>query len=247
MTEIAVVAAVSRPERVGAVLQSFERQTHSDRVLVLVLNAAARDLPVTERDDVVAVRTEGGSPARARNAGLALVRALASLVAFWDDDDTYLPGYLSETVETLIAGGPRRVVGKHVRYVRFDDGLYCFHAEQDSWLGGTLGGWTETIPEFPDQHGEDRAWFFECERLGFERVTLSPLHFIYDRRSGSHVWRASRVVTLAAFGPAHGLGDVPDGVASAMPVGGELVSRPTIDDVERDLVEQQARRLGIVA
>lgn len=205
-------------------LANFERQTQPAELL-LVLNGAARQLETPLDARITGLYCEGGSPARARNSGLEFVQMSGGgMVAFWDDDDAYGPGYLAEVVEAL-RGHRRRVVGKVVRQVEFDDGPVLFLRRQGSaFLGGTMAGWAEELPPIPDLPcHEDHEWCRLLERDGFELVTLSGAHYVYNRKAGKHAWGSTRTQMLYCYGPA---------LAAR-----EYLPRASVQDVEREMVE----------
>lgn len=229
-TELTVVAAVSRPERAASVVAGFERQTHPAQLL-LVLNGAAEE-SVAPVGDLDLIRCKGGNPARARNAGLQWVQQhRGGIVAFWDDDDHYGPGYLAEVARAL-DGHPRRVVGKIIRTVEFDDGRWLFLRKQGhAFLGGTIAGWARELPPIPDLPcHEDHEWCRLLEQRGFELKTLSGAHYVYNRRKGEHAWRSTRTQMLHCYGPAFSL------------TTGEFLPRATLDDIEAELLQNLLAR-----
>jgi glycosyltransferase involved in cell wall biosynthesis len=243
---IAVVVPVSRGDRVPAILAGFRSQKHESKRLVLVLNGPARaaDVPELTRDATV-LRVEGGTPARARNAGLDWLRGeRAETVAFWDDDDAYLPGYLTEVSECLGAN-PGAVCGKFVRYVRFDDGLYYTLGRQDGFLGGTISAWVEGLPPIPDLPlNEDREWCFAMRDAGRQLVATSGKNYIYNRRSGSHAWHSNKAQLLRVYGPAVSLGRADDAIAADYPRPPvNLIPRPTLEEMGEAMLEDLCRRV----
>lgn len=233
--KIAVVAAVSRPERVEHVCANFERQAHAARELVLVLNGPAEHAPAPAQYHVV--RTEGGTPARARNAGLAAARDIAQLVSFWDDDDYYGASYLVQAVTHLVSLGHRAVTGKRARYVRTDEGMRCLLGKQFGFLGGTISGWSRELPDIPDlPQGEDHAW---CELLaaeGFTLLDLGGLHYIYNRTGSGHAWVGTTVQMSYCFGPSLILPDnFSDADCCRPPHGAGFGPRASLDDVVNEL------------
>lgn len=236
MLSIGVVAAVSRPERIPSVIAAFERQRHENKRLLLCLNGPARDAAATGD---CALRCEGGTPARPRNAGLAqFQREGSDIVCFWDDDDYYGPGYLGETVAEL-SGSRRRVVGKHARFTRFDSGLYYLLGAQDSFLGGTMAGWANELPPVPDlPRDEDRVWCQELARAGFDLRNLTARHYVYNRCSGEHAWNTTKTQMLHAYGPALCFGSADDAIVDGQlrDTSAEFVARPSFDDVSAELL-----------
>lgn len=242
--KIGVVVPVARTERLSGVIANFRAQEHGDRRLVLVLNGPARHSLVPQLSPGSHVlRVEGGTPARARNAGLGWLRSTdAELAAFWDDDDYYAPAYLGEAVETL-RDEPGRVCGKFVRFVRHSGVVHYMLSRQDGFLGGTICGWTQHLSDIPDLPvNEDREWCFAMRRAGVPLVSSSPLHYLYNRTPGQHAWHASPMQCLAQFGPALSLGDAPDSVVHQLPSSFEFVPRPSIEEIGQDMLRAMCER-----
>jgi hypothetical protein len=234
---VTVVASVSRASCLAGVIENFNRQQHPAH-LIIVLNGPAREHEVDPSPRMTVLRVEGGAPARARNPGLAFAQERrAGMVAFWDDDDYYGPGYLTEVAESL-RDHPRRVVGKVVRYVEFDDGVYLFMRKQGGmFLGGTVAGWASGLPPFPDLPcHEDHEWCRLLEKLGFELHPLSGLHYLYNRKAAPHAWQATRTQMLACYGPAFVCGPACSGIAAAPVKLGGYVPCATLDEVEKEFV-----------
>lgn len=241
-SKLSMVAAVSRPDRIAGAVANFQRQT-TPAHLVLVLNARAQHAEVPAGDWTV-LRCEGGTPARPRNLGLEWVaQNLGGIVAFWDDDDYYGPGYLAE-VRAALDGHPRRVVGKVVRFAEFDDGVWLFAGKQGpAFLGGTMAGWAEELPPIPDlPRDEDHEWCKQLVVEGFELHPTSGQHYLYNRKSGRHAWTSTRTQMLHCYGPAFALGRVPASIVDRPLSYGDFAPRATIEDVERDLVERLLAR-----
>ncbi|MCA1812847.1 MAG: glycosyltransferase family 2 protein [Halobacteriales archaeon] len=107
-----VMPSHDRPGTLGRAVASVLAQTQADLELIIVDDGSA--LPAREvardwarRDARMRVieRPESGGPSAARNDGLRA--ATAPLVAFLDDDDTWLPGMLEVLGRALAASGPR--------------------------------------------------------------------------------------------------------------------------------------------
>lgn len=241
---IGVVVAASRPDRIRSVCENFERQDYPSRLLVLVLNGAARNERVELPPNAVALTSATGTPATPRNAGLRWLKVHTEhqLCCFWDDDDYYSPFYLTETVDRLLANR-RGFTGKFMRYVRLEDrAVYYLLGKQESMLGGTLGGWVSDVPEFPEQpRDEDMLWCRAAVVQGLTPIELSGLHYMYNRQPGAHAWHTTKQQLLYSYGPAISLGQAPDEVVDAPPVG-ESLARPALEDVAAELAEQQLLR-----
>jgi hypothetical protein len=150
---------------------------------------------------------ERGQVGAARNAGLEIALMLgAEQIAFFDDDDHYLPGYL-KTIEE--SSKPFRIVGSRPHHVIDDDGTFATTFPDEGagpveWLnGGTLSFEAEIAKRlrFPiTPFGEDVIFCRLAKELGFEVWDIGPGHFVYERRSqGEHAWKRDARKHLSAF------------------------------------------------
>lgn len=229
---------ISRPACVQHTLANFARQETCSR-LILVLNGPAQQAVVPPGSWEV-LRCVGGTPARARNAGLERAKELGGPVIFWDDDDYYGSGYVTEALEQL-EGNPRRVLGKPVRFVEFDDGIFLFLGRQGvSFLGGTMAGWAEELPAIPDLAcGEDLEWCRLLLQLGFELRSTGGRHYLYNRKRGiKHAWNGTLVQMLYCYGPALNLGMAGSEVVDGKVATGIYCPRASIEDIEYELIQQ---------
>lgn len=245
METVAVVVAVSRPERISSIVSHFAGQYYPDRQLLLCLNGAAQHASISSSERIAVLRGEGGTPARPRNMGLEAAReARYALVAFWDDDDYYGPGYLSELVLAL-DGNRRRVVGKYARFTRYDDGLFHLRGAQASFLGGTISAWVEDLPPIPDlSRDEDMVWCKELALAGYELSPLSDRHFVYNRMSGHHAWYSTKLQMFYSYGPACEFGDAPDSIVDGHfdLASKKIIPKPSDREIEEELLFNLSRR-----
>jgi glycosyltransferase involved in cell wall biosynthesis len=103
-----VMPAYNAERTIAPAIRSALAQDREDFELVVVDDGsrdATAEIVRSFADDprVVAVETENGGPARARN--IAIARSRGRYVSLLDSDDLYLPAYLSK-VESVLAGDP---------------------------------------------------------------------------------------------------------------------------------------------
>lgn len=107
-----IIPTFNRAETIEAAVRSVLQQTFQDFEVLVVDDASTDDTVarLSRIDDarlsVIEAPTNGGG-ARARNLGLE--QAAASMVAFQDSDDFWLPTKLASQVERLQAAGPAAV------------------------------------------------------------------------------------------------------------------------------------------
>jgi glycosyltransferase involved in cell wall biosynthesis len=191
---VIVIAALSRPERVPDVMGAFFRQDYSGtRHLLMVENGRAIG-SVPAADGVSVIRSPASS-GEARNHGLAWARGVGGAAwAFFDDDDYYGPGYLTEQISALTTTGAN-VVGKAWQYVMYPDGLYRIQSPRENcWdeiglTGGSLCGLSPFgLPEFEVRSDDDLAWCSAVRSAGMRTWATSRYNYCYDRsRPGPRV------------------------------------------------------------
>jgi hypothetical protein len=199
---IGVIALLGRPAFAENVRENFARQTHAERLLVVV-EPSSVSLNVTamgERDGLPYYECRA-KPDRsnARNVGLSFVRALGcSYFAIFEDDDTYGPGYLAEHWANRERAD---VLGKAAHVIQGPDGSRWL--ANDGWqerpielvgpapgyiAGGlaaaTLFGrvdhalpWPEPCPPW----GEECEWYEAMLRAGRTLYSTSAEHFTRRR------------------------------------------------------------------
>jgi len=189
---ITVIVPLSRPELAEHVVDQFARQSHPDKRLWIVENG--RGIGAMQRQMLWADRvlSSGQAASLARNTALdELKRSGGGYWCSWDDDDEYLPKYLSEVAA---CSSRAEVTGKEPHFVSYDDEhLFFFHAGRDSRFtercqGGTLSGWAETALPFPQLRlGEDLRWCEAMRKVGARIWSRGIHHYLYRRRSaGPH-------------------------------------------------------------
>ncbi|HEY3504033.1 MAG TPA: glycosyltransferase family 2 protein [Actinocatenispora sp.] len=102
-----VIPTHDRPELLRAAIASVLRQDHDGAIRVVVVYDRAEPDPSLAGDDVtVLVNSRTPGLAGARNTGILALSeedSAVDLVAFCDDDDTWLPGKLTAQVAALAA------------------------------------------------------------------------------------------------------------------------------------------------
>lgn len=189
---IGVVCPFSRPQFLQNVLDNFSRQTHQEKVLILVENGRA--LGTTGSIPGHVVQSEPHR-SHARNTGIQKVRDLG--IAYWaiqEDDDWYGPDYLTEVWEHRFMGD---VTGKNTFRLRGDDGtewlmhpgheneLLNYHSPYPGigLLAATLAGWTSKALRFEPgiRCGEEIVWYLDMFRSGYSLWSRGSQHFRLQR------------------------------------------------------------------
>ena len=202
LPSVSALLVTRRLEHVLDALAMIESQTYPNLEIVLCLHGV--ELPAEMRDRVarssrpVEVLTLPAEHGFGEAIGVATAHARGSLVAKFDDDDTYGPEHVWDLVLARHHSGAV-MVGKGAEFVylqtlettvRRDAGLpEAFTAVV---AGGTMligrgdleevGGWR------PVPRSIDRGLIDRVRRAGGLIYRTHPLGYVYHRRSGGHTW-----------------------------------------------------------
>lgn len=227
---LAVVIPCARPSMLAEVRANLERQTHYERLPILVLNGAAADC-IPEVSGAVVLRSEA-HPAAARNSALDWLEEHGG--GAWvtmDDDDWYGAAYLAEFAEAFERGV--QFVGKSRGTMALSDGTIVRNARGEWFTGGAMGS-TDCSLRFPNLRlGEDH----ELHRLALERglrvERLSERHYLYRRdRQGPRAWETDDVIALRSIpGDWDVLGSDPWATTEERPRVFGVRQQPTADEI----------------
>jgi glycosyltransferase involved in cell wall biosynthesis len=167
--------------------------------IIIVDDGSTDDTPrvietLCASDDVVAIRQDNRGPAAARNSGLLLARA--SLVAFLDDDDVWLPHKLRRQLALFDEHPDAAIILGHTAFQSFDlvTGISTAVAEPRLLyhLGAALcrRDTFERIGTFDPalQSSEDVDWFLRVRDAGLGIVVTRDVVQIH-RRNGANMTR----------------------------------------------------------
>lgn len=201
---VSVILTTNRPERLTGAIDSFRRQSHERKELLLVLNSAAFDRKAVEAavdglDDVRVLNIPED-----KNLTACLNQAISCTEGkYWakfDDDDQYGDEYLADALlpfRYTDAG----IVGKGTYFVRIegDETLYLrhvrgIHRHTGLVCGGTLVVDAELTREvrFDESlpRGGDTDFLRKAARAGAGTYAADPYNFIQNRKvdSKNHTW-----------------------------------------------------------
>ncbi len=151
----AVCLTYNRPALLGELIESFLRQDHLDKELIVLDDADQYQGRQGENWRIVSVRERFPSVADKRNAANSLVSPDVEGIAVWDDDDLYLPWALSACAAGLAsrpwvqptevlhwtdrehtAFSRHRTYRKRLPRSRFYRGSWAYHKAAFGWAGG---------------------------------------------------------------------------------------------------------------
>jgi spore maturation protein CgeB len=209
---VSVILVTNRPERLDNAIQSFRRQKHANKELLVVLNNDAFDFEEAERaiEDIPRARLlqvpESKTLAACMNRALDI--AEGDYWAKMDDDDFYGANYLSDSLLPF-SYTDASIVGKWSYLFRFTDEepLYVrrpafVHCYSHLVSGATLVvkrsvqeqlRFDESIPR-----GADSAFLRAARLAGLLIYSSDPFNFILTRDASGHghTWTLDRAKLL---------------------------------------------------
>lgn len=225
--KIAVLCPTCRPHLLGYMVCCFERQTHPDRVLIILDDSGTLPPAQGDRWELVSTRERYPTLGAKRNALVALVPPDVDALVAWDDDDLYLPWGLEATAEALRSAPWSRPSqachlrgGRLLRVRTADRPDGADRAYQCGW--GILVDAFRQVGGYPDNLsvGEDRALASRLVALGVAQS--DPMEMGHPW----YVWGPHRNRHLAADGALYG--------QLALAPGGSLtVADPPCLDLDR--------------
>ncbi len=202
---IGVFVPFTRPKFIENVLENFQRQTHKEKLLIIVENGPGKGTFPRSKEWIVT--TSDHHRSHARNKGIETVRRAG--IPYWavmEDDDWYADDYLSEVWEqrhigtvtgkaswlqveqdgTLWQTNP----GKEYTHFRFPE----TPGFNTGLLAATLAGWSKSVivPFRPEiEYGEETIWFQEMSLQGNSLWSRGPAKYTLIRYSDpehNHAW-----------------------------------------------------------
>jgi len=197
---INLIVPFSRPHMADNVRQNWARQHDKDARLIIVENGAALCSWGSPGNSETVIRYRGAPhQSFAKNEGLASLSP-GDLVAIWDDDDYYGPGYIGRMADAFALGAD--VIGQ--REFAIED------ASSDYFIGRTWHFHGPTIGfrvpkaaiEFAPCRGEEVLFLEELKELGYveHELPAEPVEFVYNltRNSASRTSESMMLRNLGA-------------------------------------------------
>ena len=197
---VSVVLPTNRPGLLAGALDMIQAQAYRPIEVLVVLHGFRRAaLPEAARQALTRAAAKVHELPQSMALGTCLnvagSAASGSIIAKFDDDDLYGPGYLEEAVGALLAG-KGDIVGKSELYVYLarDRELLLWRGgasgrEQDYVLGGTVVFRAELVrsPGFSGGTRTEVPVFLErCRAEGHRIYATSRRHFVLRRLDGEH-------------------------------------------------------------
>jgi hypothetical protein len=190
----AVCCTYLRPHYLGAAIDSFLRQTHQNRKLIILDDAGQYDPQQGDRWELVSVSERYPTLGAKRNAiaAMAFADPTVDAIAVMDDDDFYWPNWL-QSIATALSQGPWCVAT--LIYVERPHGELTIRRTQWSNHYRFHGAWGFTRDGFArsggydpaKSHGEDIDLYLRAEAALGPPVDATPEseakpYFLWDPR-----------------------------------------------------------------
>lgn len=203
---VSIITCTKRGQCMDTLFHNYSRQNYRHKELIVILNhdhlKMNEYIQAAKRFKNVRIYRlpEHVSLGKCLNYGVRLSRY--NLIAKFDDDDYYAPGYLTESVRTLFKTNAD-IVGKRAHYMHLSGRkmlLLRYYDKANQYVslvqGATLLVRRQVFSriKFPNiNRGECVKFCSACMAKGFRIYSGSPRHFIAMRRRNSkdHTWIVS--------------------------------------------------------
>lgn len=209
---VSIIVCTKRRHCMDTLFQNYSRQNYRNKELIVILNNNLLKLneykKAAEKYKNVRIYRlpEHVSLGQCLNYGVALAKH--GLIAKFDDDDYYAPGYLADSVQTMLRTNAD-IVGKraHYMYLNGKKRLLLRYPHQAKRYVSLVQGATLLIKRhvfdrvsFPNRNrGESVRFCAICLAKGFKIYSGNPYNFLAIRRRNSidHTWIVSDKALLA--------------------------------------------------
>ncbi|NUU77360.1 glycosyltransferase [Paenibacillus xylanilyticus] len=203
---VSILVCTKRRQCMHNLFHNYSRQNYKNKELIVILNndklKVSEYIKAANQHKNVRVLSlpENVSLGHCLNHGAALARH--GLIAKFDDDDYYAPGYLTDSVQTLLKTNAD-IVGKRAHYMYLNSRkllLLRYPAKAKQYVpliqGATLLAKRNVITEvgFRDKNrGECVTFCSDSLTKGYKIYAGSPSNFLAIRRrnSADHTWIVS--------------------------------------------------------
>ncbi|CAH1197203.1 MULTISPECIES: glycosyltransferase [Paenibacillus] len=209
---VSIITCTKRQQCMDTLFHNYSRQNYKNKELIVILNQ--RNLKVSEyikaanQHPNVRIYSlpEHVSLGHCLNYGASLAKY--GLIAKFDDDDYYAPGYLTDSVRTLLKTNAD-IVGKRAHYMYLSGKkllLLRYYNRANQYVslvqGATLLVKRHVLSQvgFPDQNrGECVKFCADCLAKGYKIYSGSPSNFlaIRSRNAQDHTWIVSEKELLS--------------------------------------------------
>lgn len=193
------IVPFSRPQWFENVLSNFNRQSFSNKRLVIVENGQAIGFckSIGFKPDIL-LSCDIAHPANAKTTALIKLKELnEDLFSTFDDDDYYGEDYFNELYDNSDRAD---VIGKSDMFMKTtDDKLVLLESNRSNCFtdflnGPTISGWIKESLLFQNvgAWAEDIAYIDSMKKAGAKLWSTSIHNFLYQRHNKhNHTWKAS--------------------------------------------------------
>ncbi|MEF2966686.1 glycosyltransferase family A protein [Paenibacillus sp. M1] len=203
---VTIITCTKRRRCMDTLFRNYSRQNYENKELIVILNHKSLKLDeyieaAKPYKDVKIYRLPSHVPlGQCLNYGVKMSKH--DLIAKFDDDDYYAPGYLTDSVRTLLKT-KADIVGKRAHYMELKGKkplLFRYHNKAEQYVplvqGATLLVKRHVFNRvrFPAQNrGECVKFCSRSLKKGFKIYAGNPYHFlaVRERNSKDHTWIVS--------------------------------------------------------
>lgn len=204
MEGVTVITCTIRQEQMNHIFENYSRQSYEPKQLIIILNRDDLNIQkwrerAEQYDDILVFRqSQNKSLGGCLNFGVS--KARHSVIAKFDDDDYYGPGYLNQAIQALQTT-EAAVVGKdaHTTYFENDHILAVFRPYNQNVYTNHIGGGTIVFKKSVFSHvkfpltnlAEDIIFLNKCLDKGIKIFSTDKNHYCYIRRKDkqTHTWQ----------------------------------------------------------
>lgn len=203
---VSIITCTKRRHCMDVLFHNYSRQTFSNKELIVILNhnglKAEEYIEAAKRYPNVIVYRLPGHVSLGHCLNYGVERSRYSLIAKFDDDDYYAPGYLTDSVRVMKRTGAD-IVGKRAHYMHLNGSkqLLLRYGNKANRYVSLVQGATLLVKRHVFRkvrfhnlnRGECVKFCSGCLSKGYKIYSGSPSHFLAIRRRNSmgHTWIVS--------------------------------------------------------
>lgn len=196
VTGVSIITCTNKPQFIKNIFQNFVNQSYKPKELILIINSNHISIEkcrkLSDKISNVSIFQLPEEKSLGHCLNFAIQKAKHDVVAKFDDDDFYAPGYIKEAILTM-ERSQADVVGKRTYFSYLMDKqllIIRFPSRQnrstDLVAGRTIVAKKSVCNhvKFPNcSLGEDVGFLRKCRERGLRIFSSSKYNYVYMRRS----------------------------------------------------------------